>query len=200
MIEGDQDSLAVWIRNVRIACDRELRNVRYPVSESAAGNGEVEIKLSIRRVIRIEGHPEQTLLASVSVNPVTVRNAVELSVPVKRFRIEIPVLLHDKQSSGISRRSCHVERLSQTGSDLAPRQSRRRSCCSPDTEIIARTKQQIAVFIVDPLCCERCEQLPVNPIESPIAENYHDIVFFAAKAPADARSRRHSFRKMPAYP
>jgi hypothetical protein len=64
MIEGDQDSLAVWIRNVRISSDRELRNVRYPVSESAAGNGEVEIKLSIRRVIRIEGHPKQTLLAS----------------------------------------------------------------------------------------------------------------------------------------
>jgi hypothetical protein len=31
--------------------------------------------------------------------------------------------------------------------------------------------------LLNPLCCELCEQLPVNPIESPIAENYHDIVF-----------------------
>src|SRR5205807_9077489 len=64
MSEGDQDSLAVWIRNFRISSNRELRSVRYPVSESAAGNCEIEVKLSIRRVIRIEGHPKQTLLAS----------------------------------------------------------------------------------------------------------------------------------------
>src|SRR5436190_22042458 len=31
--------------------------------------------------------------------------------------------------------------------------------------------------LLNPLCCELCEQLPLNPIESPIAETYHDIVF-----------------------
>ena len=97
MIEGDQDSLAVWLRNVRISSDRELLNVRYPVSESAAGNGEVEIKLSIRRVIRIEGHPKQTLLAS---------GVSQSGYGEERCRVEctgeeiqnpnIPVLLHDK--------------------------------------------------------------------------------------------------------
>src|SRR5438067_13277726 len=110
MIEGDQDSLAVGIRNVRIASDRELRNVRYPVSESATGNGEVEIKLSIRRVRGIEGHPKQTLLAS---------RVSQSGEGEERCRVEctdeeiqnpnILVLLHDRESARISRRRCNEE-------------------------------------------------------------------------------------------
>ena len=42
----------------------KLRNVGGSVAERAAGDNEVEIKFAVRRVARIEGEAEQTLLGN----------------------------------------------------------------------------------------------------------------------------------------
>ena len=96
VIERQQDSFTVRIGDVRIGRDGELRDVRHAIAKSAAGDGEIEIKLSICRVAWIERHAEQTLLAS----------GLQTSEGEKRSRVEraggeiqnsnYPVLLHDK--------------------------------------------------------------------------------------------------------
>ena len=73
-----------------------MRDVRHAIAKSAAGDGEVEIELSICGVVWIERHAEQTLLASGG----------QASEGEKGSRIErtggevensnLPVLLHDK--------------------------------------------------------------------------------------------------------
>jgi hypothetical protein len=47
-------------------------------------------------------------------------------------------------------------------------------------------------LIMRSLRCQLSEQLGMNPIESPIAENYHDIVFSQQRHQPAARLRRHS--------
>src|SRR5207247_10604359 len=64
VIEREQDSLAGRIRDVGIGRDGELRDMRHAIAKSAAGDGEVEIELSICGVVWIERHAEQTLLTS----------------------------------------------------------------------------------------------------------------------------------------
>ena len=97
VIEHEQDSFAGRIRDVRIGRDGELRDVRHAIAKSAAGDGEVEIELSICGVAWIERHAEQTLLAS---------GGGQASEGEKGSRVEraggevensnLPVLLHDK--------------------------------------------------------------------------------------------------------
>ena len=64
--EREQNSFTGWIRDVRIGRDGELRDVRHAIAKSAAGNGEVEIELSVCGIVWIKRHAEQTLLAAGS--------------------------------------------------------------------------------------------------------------------------------------
>ena len=96
LIEREQDSFTGRVRDIRIGRDGELRDVRHAIAKSAAGDGEVEIELSICGVAWIERHAEQTLLASGGQT-----SEGEKGSRVERAGCEVqnsnsPVLLHDK--------------------------------------------------------------------------------------------------------
>src|SRR4029453_11962794 len=105
MVEGEKDFLAARIGNVRICRDRELGNVGDTISKRAARNNEIEIKLSVCGVIRVERHPEQALLTG---NSETIQGKERRWTKRAGGEIEnsnCTILLHDKEPLEISRLS-----------------------------------------------------------------------------------------------
>ena len=81
MLECQQDLLRARVGVVGGDCrERELRNVGHSLLKSVSGrgiDGEVEVKLSISRVVRIERHAEKALLAATSKRRVRYRGKVD---------------------------------------------------------------------------------------------------------------------------
>ena len=100
--------------------------MRNAVSKRAAGEDKVEIELSVRRVVRIERHPKQPLLA---VRVQTGQGKKRIRVQCSRREIEnpdYPVLLHNKEPPEIAGRSSDKNRLRQTRCDPDSGNARKR--------------------------------------------------------------------------